>query len=262
MFEEAITTSYKPGLVLSVAWRLLTELYRRHSADHQFRLMRTHPGISVAGQLRLLVNPGEETVHSCTQLVLNLGGQTGTYEVQVNGTQSGRGDFLMRALAGQFLAVVHELETAIGFRAPERLPPSTRPVFAMRLVAEVLTATWLDRQEYGIETVWFDSSGGARVQPWAVALGVDVRELESGMESGRLSWEAVYWQVSGLFRLGSIHDGSVSAKAWAFDMDQGIAVKLDGNRPTQSIDIQNSYVKHGRQLELSAAMLLADLRSL
>lgn len=262
MFEDARTTSYKPELVLSVAWRLLTELYRRQSADHQFRLMRTHPGISVAGQLRFLVNPREETVHSCTQLALNLGGQTGTYEVQVNGSESGRGDFLVRALAGQFLAVVHELETAIGFRAPERFPPSTQPVLAMRLVAEVLTATWLDRQEYGIETAWFDSSGGSRVQPWAAALGFDVLALQSGLDSGRIRWESVYWQVAGIFRLGVMHDGSMGVNAWPFDADRGALLRLDGRRTLHTIDLQTSYVKHGRQIEPLAALLLADLRSL
>lgn len=64
-------THYRHGLVLAVAWRLLTELFRRHLATNDLRLPRTHPGVSHYGQLRLLVNPRVGYVQRCTQLVLN-----------------------------------------------------------------------------------------------------------------------------------------------------------------------------------------------
>jgi len=87
-------THYRHGLVLGVAWRLLTELFRRYSAEHDLRLLLTHPGISQFGQLRLLLKPRARYVESCIQLVLNLGGPTGTYVVLLNGSETERGDFL------------------------------------------------------------------------------------------------------------------------------------------------------------------------
>jgi hypothetical protein len=143
---------HKHGLVLSVAWKLLTELVRRHGKTHDLRLLRSHPGTSVAGQLKLLVNPRSEGIHNCTQVALNLGGPVGTFEVYLNGGQTTTGDFLMPALAGGLATVLDEVERAMSLNAPPLLPASTPQMLTMRLVSEMMTATWLDRQEYGLET--------------------------------------------------------------------------------------------------------------
>lgn len=149
---EEKPTGYRHGLVLAAAWRLLTELFRRHASGHELRLLQAHPGSSRFGQFKLLVNPRVGHVHTTTQLVLNLGGPTGGYEVHIGGAEVSRGDFLTAALSGRLSDVLERVDTAMGLRAPDQLPPSTPSVLAVRSVAELLSSSWLDRQDYGIET--------------------------------------------------------------------------------------------------------------
>lgn len=251
---------YRPGLVLSVAWRLLTELFRRHGAAQDLRLLRSHPGNSVSGQLKLLINPRGDELNACPQLVLNLGGPVGMFSMYVNGVETTAGDFLTPTLAGDLAGVLSLMEQALGLRAPTSLPSSTPTELAMRLVSEVLTATWLDRQDYGIETAWLDWSGGSRVLPWAVHLGFDVAGLQASLEIGRLEWGEVYLQVSALVRLGVMKDGILVGRTFAFDMRAGTIVRLDDGKAGEPIDIRQSYSKHGRRLEPLVAQLLMELR--
>jgi len=252
--------AYRHSLVLSVAWRLLTELYRRHSADHHLCLMRVHPGNSQYGQLKLLVNPKVGFVQTCTQLVLNLGGPVGTYELMSNGVEAARGDFLTPALIGHLTDALGQLEESMGLRAPLKLPTSTKPVLTMRLVAELLTSSWLDRQEYGIETAWFDWSGGARVQPWSSHFGVDVARLQAGLECGNLGWEEVFMEVSHLFRLGTMKDGDLCDGSLVVNMKTGVVTSFAGNQVGKSFALQPAYRKHGSRLEPLVAELLIELR--
>ncbi len=145
-------------------------------------------------------------------------------------------------------------------KAPSQLPPSTPPVLAMRVVAEVFAASWLDRQDYGFETAWFGWSGGSQVQPWAGHFGIDVSGLQSGLDTGRLNWESVYLQLSGLFRVGVMVNGDLGPRAWAFDMGAAVAYRLEGKQLRETLDIQQSYLDSGRRLEPLAARLLAAMR--
>lgn len=251
---------YRHALVLAVAWRLLTELFRRHSAKHDLRLLRTHPGNSHFGQLRLLLNPTVGYVQTCLQLVLNLGGPTGTYVVLVNGNETARGDFLAPGLAGQLPTLLNEVEAAMMLRAPISLPTSTPPVLSMRVVAEILTSVWLDRQDYGLETAWFDWSGGPRVQPWASHFGVDVVRLQADLDSGKVEWEEVFLQLTDLFRLGVTKDGALCDPSLVVDMRAGVITSLNGDRPGEPFYLTQCYEEHDRRLEPLVAELLVTMR--
>jgi hypothetical protein len=76
-----IAQQLRPSVVLAVAWRLLTELFRRHHASHDLRLLRSHPGSSMAGRMAMYVDLRGGDLFGCTRLTLNLGGPTGTFEV-------------------------------------------------------------------------------------------------------------------------------------------------------------------------------------
>ena len=260
-FPEANTTGYRHGLVLAAAWRLLTELFRRHASGHELRLLQAHPGSSRFGQFKLLVNPRVGHVHTSTQLVLNLGGPTGVYEVHVGGAEVSRGDFLTAALSGRLGDVLDRVDTAMGLRAPDQLPPSTPAVLAMRSMAELLSSSWLDRQDYDIEAAWFDWSGGARVQPWASHFGIDVARLQAGLDSGSRGWEEVFLEVSHLFRLGTIKDGDLCDESLVVNMKTGVVTSFAGNQVGKSLALQQAYRKHGGRLEPLAAELLIELRS-
>lgn len=256
-----IPTGYRHGLVLAVAWRLLTELFRRHASDHVLRLLQAHPGSSRFGQFKLLVNPSVGHIHSSTQLVLNLGWPNGSYEVHIGGAEVSRGDFLTAALTGRLGDVLDRVDTAMGLRAPDKLPPSTPPLLAMRSVAELLSSSWLDRQDYGVETAWFDWSGGARVQPWASHFGVDVALLQAGLDRGSLGWEEVFLEVSHLFRLGTMKDGDLCGRSLVVNMKTGVVTSFAGDQVGKSLALQPAYRKHGGRLEPLVAELLIELRS-
>lgn len=257
---EERADKYRHSLVLAVAWRLLTELFRRHATDHELRLIQTHPGTSRFGQLKLLINPRVGHIHTSTQLVLNLRGETGTYEVFANGFESSHGDFLTPALSGDLGAVLDRVEAAIGLRAPAQLPPSTPAVLAMRTTAELLATSWLDRQVYGIETAWFDWSGGVRVQQWATHFGVAVGTLQAGLDSGHLGWEEVFLEVSHLFRVVAQKDGDLSGRSLVVDMKEGVITSFDGGKLRKSLALLPAYKQNGGRLEPLAAELLIELR--
>lgn len=174
-----------------------------------------------------------------------LGGPTGTYEVLVSGTDTLRGDFLAPGLAGQLPTLLGEIEVAMGLRAPISLPASTPPVLSMRVVAELLTLVWLDRQEYGLETEWFDWSGDARAQPWASHFGVDVARLQAGLDSGSLGWEEVFLEVSHLFKLGVMKEGDLCDGSLVVNMNTGVVTSFAANQVCKSLSLQPAYRKHG-----------------
>lgn len=214
----------------------------------------------MAGQLRLLANPNPESVTSCSQVILNMGGTAGTFEVQANGHSIASGDFLNRALAGDLTGVVGGIERALGWQQPTSLPPSSPATLAMRLIAEMLTTTCLDLQASGIETAWFDWAGGCRIQSWAESFGLDVPGINKKLTSGNANWQAEFLRVSGYLRLGTIVDDSMSRKGWVFDIDQGTVSWMDGGQLGPPIVIQDGYVKSRRRLEPLAAKLLIKQR--
>ncbi len=166
MQSEALAKSLRPSVPLAVAWRIVTELFRRHYSSRNLRLLRNHPGSSVNGQLRLLVNPSAGRLADCDQLIMNLGGPTGTFEVRKSGACTAQGEFLWTALSGDPIQVVDRIEQHLGLRGPSLLAPTAPAVLVMRLVSDLLASTFVDRAGLTVETAWFDWSGGSRVQQW------------------------------------------------------------------------------------------------
>lgn len=180
--------------------------------------------------------------------------------MHIGGVEVSRGDFLTAALSGRLGDVLDRVDTAMGLRAPGQLPPSTLPVLAMRCVAELLAASWLDREGYGVETAWFDSSEGVRVQPWAAHFGVDVARLQAGLDRGSLGWEEVFMEVSHLFRLGTVKDGDLCDGSLVVNLKTGVVTSFAANQVGKSLALQPAYRKHGGRLEPLVAELLIELR--
>lgn len=260
MTTEQVCQSLRPGLALAATWRVLTELWRRHNAEHDLRLLHTHPGASERGQLCMLVGPRAGKVMDCPRLVLNLGGPTGNHEIHAEGHLVAKGEYLWSVLTDDPAQVIDHLERQLGLLAPAALPASTAPVLVMRLVAELLAATCLDRTCIAVETAWMDWSGGVSVKPWAAHFGHDVSEIQRGLDSGQLNWQTAYLDVSRLLRLAPV-TGDVHPPAECLvDLLSGRVLLMRRGKTVETVNVAQAYVETGRHLEPVAARLLACLR--
>lgn len=249
------------GVVLAVAWKLLAELFRRYDAVHDLRLLRSHPGISVAGRLTLYVDPHGGSLYQCKQLSLNLGGPTGTFEVAISGSTVTEGEFLWPALVEDPARVVDRLESLLRLERPVALPPSSPAVVTMRVMAEMLMASLMDRRGLLLEPAWYDWSGGSRVRPWASHFEVDVVGAQKRLDAGSSDWVSIYFSVSNLFRLCFESDGGGSATTSAlFDLETGTLLMTQGPKVRKKIDVMDTFVRADRQVEPLAADSISFLR--
>lgn len=254
------TGSVQRRLALPVAWRVLTELVRRHGASNSLRIIQTHPGISVDGQLVLLINPRPETMTTCPQIVLNIGGSSGTFEIRVGDSTTASGDYLWPTLAQGLGYVLQTLEYQMGWKEPVSLPPSSNQMLTLRLVSELLSGMWLDRNTPGIEFAAFDSSSYCSVMSWSSVLGVDVTKRQAQLGSGQETWTSICLSLSGLFRLAISKDLQGKNEGWVFDMDTGRACWAVGDQMNELIHLPDAYQKSHRRLEPIAARMLERLR--
>lgn len=260
MTREQACRALRPGLVLAATWRAVTELWRRHHAAHDLRLLQTHPGASERGQLCVLVGASPGRVMDCRRLVFNLGGPTGTFEVLNAGHVVHEGEFLWPALNSDPILLVDQMGSLLGLRSPDVLPPSTPGVLVMRLVAELLIATSLDREGLHVESAWLDWSAGVRVRPWAAHFGHDVSALQHGLDSGHADWQRVYLDVSSLLRLSTVRSDDQPEVEWLMDMQAGQVLRVDHGKTVEVIDVASAYALAGRHLEPLVARLLVALR--
>ena len=258
MQPEALAKSLRPALPLAVAWRIVTELYRRHYSTCNLRLLRHHPGSSVNGQLRMLVNPSAAGVVDCDQLALNLGGPTGTFEVQAGGSCCGEGEFLWAALSADPINVVDRIERYLKLPHPSSLPKTAPAVLVMRLVSDMLAASFMDRTGLAVETAWFDWSGGSKVQPWAQHFGKDVAALQRIVDIGG-DWQSVFFEVSDLLRLVKPFEVGPGSTEVLFDLHDAAALVLERGQVVEKVDLMAEYDQASRRLEPLTSRMLSRL---
>lgn len=146
----------------AVAWRMLTELCRRHHATQKLRVYETHPGGGQYDCLSLYADDGQRHLCDFNRSSEHLHIWHPSYE-QADGLRwPDHNNFVQAFLrADDPKAVVDELETAL--RLPNsqnhKLPSSSPPVLMMRLVAEVLEHAALSRTHADIRWAIHDSSG-------------------------------------------------------------------------------------------------------
>lgn len=239
---------------------MLTEVWRRDHTTHNLRLLETHPGVSARGQLCLLVNPFPGQVMDCSRLVLNLGGPTGTFQVLASGQVQAEGRYLWPFLTENPVLVVDRLERHLGLHAPASLPASTPQVLIMRLIAELLSAGCLERNELCVETGWMDWAGGVSVRHWAAYFGNDVRSLQSGLDCGHIEWQSAYLNISALLRIAPIRNDQLPLVECLMDLDSGQVLIFQQGSTPERVDLPSAYTQANRRIEPLAARLLVALR--
>lgn len=121
-------------------------------------------------------------------------------------------------------------------------------MLSKRVVAELLTSVWLDKQEYGLETAWFGWSW-AESPALANHFGLDVVRLQADLDSGKVGSEEVFLQLTDLFRLGVTKDGALCDDSLVVDMRAGVITSLNGDRPGEPVHSKQCCEEHGRRLE-------------
>jgi hypothetical protein len=153
--------------------------------------------------------------------------------------------------------VVDRIEQQLKLPNRSSLPKTAPAVLVMRLVSDLLAASFMDRTGLAIETAWFDWSGGSKVQPWAKHFGKDVAALQRILDIGGL-WQAVYFDVSDLLRLARSSEGG-PASSVLFDLNEAVALVLENDQVVESIELMKAYDQAERRLEPLTARMLSRL---
>lgn len=248
-------TSVRFNLLQALAWRVVAELYRRHAGKRHLRLLETHPGSSMRGQLRLLVSAHTTTApNKSDELILNLGGPAGTADILRAGTVVLSGfDFAGPMLTDDPVVVVDRLESYLGLPKVRKLPPSTPSVLAVRTIASVLTHEWIAPQTIRGTLGLVDHSSGSRVPAWTAAFGIDHQGLTRAIDSGQQTWEQAYAQVHGFVALHNTTEDSPVLEAGppfaAFDLQAGRIVLGSKRTAARWIELMPRYQQQaGRRL--------------
>lgn len=237
----------------ALAWRLVAELYRRHAAAQTLSLLEMHPGISMWGQLRLIVGPSDARSAEPASITFNFGGPSGTCEVRRGGAEVlGQFDYVSPMLNGDPAEVVDRLESSLGLKAPAKIPPSSAAVLGVRLVADALGREWLARTTLRATLGWVDSSMACWVPDWTKAFGADLTKLGPQVSSDAMPSQDAHAQLSGLVALHDTTDGAPLLHAdrpyAAIDLNQGRVALGKPGKAVRHIALKERYQADGRRL--------------
>lgn len=242
-------------LVSALAWRVIAELARRNGDRYRLRLVQFHPGNSVHGVLRLELAGADGFVG---WVEFSLGGPSGTYRTSRGDGRAQLGDLIMEHRAKVMDAVEADIGVPLFLR---RLPASTGPVIALRLIAGLLERLVFEPTTWRASLAVRDWNGESHVAPWhapilGAAVATDDVAILSRVEHERLS------------ALVLIHPGEDPAyhpadsernRALAADLSSGRIFSLHGDQ-TASLGLSDElYQAHGRDIRKLLALLETHL---
>ena len=255
---------YRFSVIQAAAWKQIAELFRRHAATHGLKLLEQHPGISIRGQLRLLIDPPTTGACRPASITFNFGGPSGTCDIQVEGSASVTGlDFVSPMLQQDPIEIVDRLEGLLGLPRPGTLPPSTAPVLAVRTVSAVLSQDWLARTDLRATLGWVDTSGGCTVPEWIRVFGADLTGLAQEVNRGAMPWREAHAQTHRFVAIHEAADGGPMLDAdrrfAALDLTDGVLILAGHDCLPRRITLAVEYKKGHRRLGPVVDDVLAHL---
>lgn len=243
-------------VVSAFAWKVVSELMRRHGHDCKIELLEIHPGSSVRGCLHLKIAPHQRDAGGSSIVTLHLGGPSGTATILRNGygNPTEEFDFLGSMLSEDPAVSIDRISRALRLPVPDALPRSNPQALVARLIAEVLGREVLSRRMLRTSSAWFDTSMGCRIAAWLKHFGLDTAEQQRNLDLGTRPWESIQAAVSPYVAL---HDCSPNesnlldhptGKAVLFAMNSGQALLVTGQGLIRALDIPLVYHKQGRRL--------------
>ena len=249
-------------LLNAMAWRVIAELYRRYAMRHTLTLQEAHPGLSLPGQLRLLLGPSGPRPFAVPRLLFNLGAPAGTYAIEdVRGVDGEPRDFVTPMLGGDPRAFVDGICLELGLALPRALPRSIPGVLAVRTIAEMFARASFAPGSLRATCACVHTDIGSYVCAWAATVGVDVRRHDAAPGSQRQDPQLV---AGHLFAVHEAirSDGPLEAaegRFVVFDLGRGVVHFMDGARRVTSGDLATLYVENARRLAGAADLALKHL---
>jgi hypothetical protein len=146
----------------AIAWRIMTELCRRHHATQKLQIYETHPCSGQYDCLSLYASVGDKYRHLCDfnrqsdHLHIWYPNHELTHELH----WPDHNNYVQAVLqANDHKDVVNQIESILLLPNTHNHKSSTPPVLMMRIVAEVLEQTALSRKNIDIRWAIHDSSG-------------------------------------------------------------------------------------------------------
>lgn len=234
----------------AIAWRIMTELLRRHHGRHKLRLLILHPSGGLSRQLALYT--AAETGPQPTDFWRRLC-EISLIDSTIHGLASAQGaqhqagtldlDFPVNTLFQDPKEVVDRVEGAVRLQATHSagLPPTTPAVLGCRLIA-ALERNALSRDEIDVDCGWVDTAGYFS----GVHLGLQhFPTIWPTLPNESTAWEARAKAASRYWIVGR--------KSQAEGNQTRLVVDLRGqvyfsSRPEESWDIWTEYARNGRRL--------------
>jgi hypothetical protein len=250
-------------ILRALAWQAVAELWRRHGARHSLTVLETHPGISIEGQLRLLLDWRPSNAMGSTGLVFNIGGPAGTCHVHRRGQDVGETvDYVTPLLSKAPSGLVDRLEREMGITSVPELPSSTPSVLVARTLAAALASQCLTTRPLSVTMGWADMSVYPTAPRWTQVFDPSAPALTERVHAGKLRWEDAVERVG---HLSALHHDTGSGPLLdadspfvAFDWHVGMMV-LGGERSAERINLMSAYQQAGRTLSPLVARALAHL---
>lgn len=253
----------RPPILRSLAWQVMAELWRRHSAGRELTVIETHPGSSLEGQVSLLLDWTRTNTLGSAGIVFNIGGPAGTYQLQRRGLNDGEAiDFVAPLLTTNPVLLVDEIEGELELATPRTMPISTPAVLAVRTIAAALTTQCLTVRPLSVTMGWVDMSIGPQVPLWTESLDATAPDLTAAVSEGETSWESAFRRVAHLSALhrdtgeGPLLDAETPFVG--FDWHAGVMV-LGGDPSGERINLMRAYQQAGGALSPLVARALVHL---
>lgn len=263
-------SSARITLVFALAWRVVAELSRRYQHQYDIRVLEAHPGISIRGALHVTIGPLGDQDRPC--LALNIGGESGTYDIlrPVGGRLRDPRESPSMPFAGPMLshdpsAIVDGISAAWGLpRSAGKLPGSHKTTIALRAVAGLLESLVFQRDGWRTTAGFCDNSAVGPMAPdWTAALGVS-KELIRAATDGRDPAAASFLTRYVLVHRCSDDDvclrlDALKGSAWAFCLASGTATRLTAMGPDRVVSLPLRYQAVDRQSDALVHELAAAL---
>lgn len=238
----------------AMVWRLIAEVFRRHSPQHQFSVFESHPGISARGRLHLVLRSENRPLDRCRQVIFNLGGPSGTMDLVHRSDIPGESfPFAQWLIERDPMEPVDSISRCFGLKVPSSIGPASPTTISARVLASALARESLARKPLRVTCGWVDTSGGSGHPAWVSLISIAGQALD-GIQLGS--------------RVVALHESALdetplmtadAAPIVIVDLELGDMLLASGQQAVERIRLPAEFAANGRRAGPLAERCLAHL---
>lgn len=216
MNDDHKITSLRPVVKFALAWRVVSELMRRHHAEHDLRVSQFFPGLSPWGILRVSTGKPFNGSAPNRRVDFSVGGG-GIGQTEASDCPAIR---YTRILEGEDSArIVDDIEKHMGWGHRENTP-TTAPILTARVIARFLERYMVAPTPYRLSPGGIDNASSG----WDGSSTSWLTELPEGQKGSSLRGaELMNFQT----RFWLLHKDNDNGPRTSWTIDEGPAVVLD-----------------------------------